>query len=283
MSRGHKVIWDTLNWQFEGWIVPAKSGRNARIVVAFHGFDRSADEMENFMPLFCENTSMLSINLLHHGESKPKDGMHNYSMLEPNELLDSIKIKIAEEFGEARIELLGYSMGSRICFKLLTESPNLFDRIIVLAPDGLRKGPLYRFVVNTRIGRFCWSLVDKFPKTNRRILDALYKVGVISGHRHHFGRYHTDNAEIRKRVAYGWAAHKMFWPELRDLANAMSQVESHLIFGDRDKIIPEKWSKGLKSELAKINCTAVKFHTIDSGHVMRHAATVEQIVSAIKP
>lgn len=282
MSRGRKVIWDNSSWKFEGWIVPAKSGKTSRVIIAFHGFDRSSEEMENFMPLYDDDTSMLSINLLHHGESKPKNGFHMYSMLEPNDLLDSIKIKIAEEFGEVRFELLGYSMGSRICFRLLTESHKSFDRIIVLAPDGLRKGPLYRFVVNTRIGRFCWSLVDRFPKTNRRILDALYKVGVISGNRHHFGRYHTDNAEIRKRVAYGWAAHKKFWPELRDLANAMSQIESHLIFGDRDKIIPEKWSNGLKSELAKINCTAVKFHTIDSGHVMRHAATVEQIVSAIK-
>ena len=105
---------------------------------------------------------------------------------------------------------------------------------------------------------------------------------MISGHKHHFGRYHTDNSEIRKRVAYGWATYKKFWPELKNLAIALSKVEAHLVFGSRDKIIPQKWTKGIISELDKIGCSTVLFHTIESGHVMRHAATVEQIVSAIK-
>ena len=284
MSRGTKVVWEDLSWRFEGWAVPAKSGKASSVVIAFHGFDRSSSEMENFMSFYDDDTAMLSVNLLHHGESGPIGDLHIYSMLEPSILIDSLMRKIQIEFGEGvnRLELLGYSMGSRICFRLLTENTDEFSRIIVLTPDGLRKGLLYKFVVNTRIGRFGWSLVDRFPKTNRGIIDALYKVGVISGHRHHFGRYHTDNSEIRRRVAYGWAAHKKFWPELRNLAKAMAKVEAHLVFGNRDKIIPEKWSRGLKSELTKIGCSSVQFHTIESGHVMRHAATVEQIVSAIK-
>ena len=284
MSRGTKVVWEDSSWRFEGWVVPAKSGKASSVVIAFHGFDRSASEMENFMPFYGDDTAMLSVNLLHHGESRPIGDLHIYSMLEPSVLVNVLKRKIQGEFGDdvERLELLGYSMGSRVCFRLLTESPEEVSRIIVLAPDGLHKGLMYKFVVNTRLGRFCWSLVDRYPKTNRRIIDALYKVRAISGHRHHFGRYHTDNSEIRRRVAYGWAAHKRFWPELDDLASAMSHVEAHLVFGDRDKIIPQKWSRGLIRELSKIGCESAQFHTIESGHVMRHAATIEQIVSAIK-
>ena len=284
MSRGEKVIWDDSNWRFEGWIVPAKSGSVNNVVIAFHGFDRNAEEMENFMPFYDDDTAMLSINLIYHGESRPIGERHIYSMLEPSILLDAIKRKAIEGFGEKvdSLELLGYSMGSRLCFQLLTESTETFKRIIVLAPDGLRKGPMYKFVVNTRLGRFCWSIIDKYPKTNRRIIDALYKVGMISGHKHHFGRYHTDNFEIRKRVAYGWAAHKKFWPELKDLAIALSKVEAHLVFGSRDKIIPQKWTKGMISELDKIGCSSVLFHTIESGHVMRHAATINQVLEAIR-
>ncbi|MBM71494.1 MAG: hypothetical protein CL847_01745 [Crocinitomicaceae bacterium] len=284
MSRGTKVVWDDSGWRFEGWVVSAKSGKNSKVAISFHGFDRSASEMENFMPFYCDDTALLSVNLLHHGESKPLDDLNIYSMLEPSILLEVLKRKIHEEFGDGveKLELLGYSMGSRVCFRLLTERPTDFSRIIVLAPDGLCKSIIYKFVVNTWIGRFCWSLVDRYPKTNKRIIDSLYKVGLISEHKHHFGRYHTDNSEIRRRVAYGWAAHKKFWPELGDLASAMSKVEAHLVFGNRDKIIPEKWSRGLKDELSKMGCDSVKFHKIESGHVMRHASTVEQIVSAIK-
>ncbi len=284
MSKGRKVVWEDSSWRFEGWVIQAQNNHAKKVVIAFHGFDRRASEMENFMSFYDNDTGMLSINLLHHGESGPVGDLHLYSMLEPEILLNSLIKKVQTEFGKnvEQLELLGYSMGSRICFQLLTERTVDFSRIIVLAPDGLRKGLIYKFVVNTRFGRFCWSLVDRFPKTNRSIIDALYKVGVISEHRHHFGRYHTDSPEIRKRVAYGWAAHKKFWPELSELASAMSKVETHIVFGNRDKIIPEKWSRGLKDEISKIDCDSVQFHTIESGHVMSHAATIEQIVSAIK-
>ena len=64
MSRGEKVIWDDSNWRFEGWIVPAKSGSANNVVIAFHGFDRNAEEMENFMPFYDDDTAMLSVNLI---------------------------------------------------------------------------------------------------------------------------------------------------------------------------------------------------------------------------
>ena len=282
MSRGHKVVWDDSNWRFEGWAVPAKSGENQTVAIAFHGFDRNSEEMENFMPLYDDNTALLSINLLHHGESRPLDPLPIDSQLDPEFLLKALDSKARELFGSRKkTELLGYSMGSRIAFKLLCLNPTSFSRIIVLAPDGMRKGLLYRFVVHTWLGRWCWSLVDKFPRTNRKIIDTLYKVKLISGHKHHFGRYHTDSPRIRKRVSYGWAGHKRFWPNLKELSVALSKTNSHIILGKKDKIIPAKWALGLKTELNRIKCESVNFHIVNSGHVMRHAEIVEEIASKI--
>ena len=283
MSTGKKVIWDSSSWRFEGWLVPAKSRITYSVTIAFHGFDRDACEMENFMPFYDDNTAMLSINLLHHGKSAPLDPLPIHSALGPLELLSAIEQKVKEEFPEAKtLELLGYSMGARITFKLVKEFPGKFNRLIALAPDGLKMTNLYKFVVHTKLGKLCWSLIDRFPKTNRRIIDALYKAGAITSHKHHFGRYHTDNSEIRRRVAYGWEGYKKFWAKPEALAHAFSQIDTTLVFGDRDKIIPEKWADELKRELGKISCSSVKFIKIESGHVMRHAATVEQIKDLIK-
>jgi len=283
MSEGMKVIWINNGWQFEGWIKPAVSGVTDRVVIAFHGFDRTAKEMESFMPIYDSNTALLSVNLLHHGKSKPLPPIKVDKILPPDILMAALEKMIKERWGNVESELLGYSMGSRVVLSLYENFPLNFHRIIVLAPDGLKMGKLYKFVVNTLVGRYCWGLVDKFPRMNRWLIDSLYKVGLISSHKHHFGRFHTDNPEIRQRVAYGWAGHKRFWPDeekLVELLKKNKSFEAHFVFGDRDKIIPYKWSSSLREKLQGLG--NVRFHIIQSGHVMRHPDTVNQIKSAIQ-
>mgnify|MGYP006156950127 CR=1 FL=1 len=282
MSKGIKVIWRDNGWQFEGWIKTAVAGATHKVVIAFHGFDRTAKEMENFMPLYDNKTTMLSVSLLHHGKSRPIPPLKIDKILPPEILMEALKNIIKERWGDVECELLGYSMGSRIALKLYENFPSNFYRIIVLAPDGLRMGGLYKFLVNTVIGRFCWGLVDKFPRVNRWCIDSLHKAGLISSHKHHFGRFHTDNHEIRQRVAYGWAGHKRFWPDEKKLSeafNSSSKIPAYFIFGDRDKIIPYRWSNSLRNKLQGEE--NVKFKIIDSGHVMRHPETVEKIKSVI--
>lgn len=285
MAQGKKAIWQHEDWCFEGWEVPSALDQTQKIVVAFHGFDRSASEMENFMPIFDETTAMLSINLLHHGESKPLPPRELDSILDPSTLLEAIYNRISESdtfnySSSTKIELLGYSMGGRIALSMLSYFPGEFSRVIALAPDGLKMSPGYKFFVGTSTGKKFWELVDKYPKTNANLIDALFKVGLISSHKHHFGRYHTDNPEIRRRVAYGWISHKLFWPKRAVLPVALGKLESaHLVFGARDKIIPFKWSAKLREDLK--GAQNVQFHTIECGHVMRHPETVGLIKALV--
>ena len=283
MSEGMKVILSNNGWQFEGWVKTAASGITKRVVIGFHGFDRTSKEMGNFMPIYDSNTALLSVSLLHHGKSRPLPPIKIDKILPPDILMEALDNFIKDRWGKVECELLGYSMGSRVALTLYENFPSNFHRIIVLAPDGLRMGKLYKFVVNTKLGRLCWGLVDKFPRGNRWLIDSLYKVRLISSHKHHFGRFHTDNPEIRKKVAYGWAGHKRFWPNEKKLVELLKKNEgfkAHFVFGDRDKIIPYKWSSSLRD---KLQCVGnVKFHIIESGHVMRHPDTVDQIKSAIQ-
>lgn len=284
MEQGKQVVWQYDNWSFEGWEISSLD-QTEKIVIAFHGFDRLASEMESFMPIFDASTAMLSINLLHHGESKPLTPRELDSVLEPQVLLDAIYARIAASpdlgYSESvQLELLGYSMGGRIALSMLSYFPGTFSRLIALAPDGLKMSPGYKFFVGTQIGKRFWELVDKYPKTNAYILDVLFKVGLISSHKHHFGRYHTDNPEIRRRVAYGWLSHKLFWPKRKALPSALRATStSHLIFGVRDKIIPYKWSDQLREDLKGAH--NVHFQTIACGHVMRHPETVALIKNCV--
>ncbi|MGY8883957.1 MAG: hypothetical protein ACKVKI_00425 [Flavobacteriales bacterium] len=290
MNNGEYVEWEYHGWQFGAWKISASNPTPAsKVVVAFHGFDRQAKEMENFMPLYDSNTSMLSISLLHHGSSKPLPPMSPEEPLSPQVLIDSVESYIGEN--HARFELLGYSMGARIALTLFQDFPDKFSRVIALAPDGLKMGRFYKFIVNTHIGKVTWGLVDKYPKTNRWIIDAMRTLRVISEHKHHFGRFHTDNPEIRQRVARGWMGHKEFWPEKNKLAkvlneNANTEKTGYFIFGSRDKIIPYSWSLPLQKTLQQLspNNSAIRgvyFLEVPCGHVMRHRDIVDLIKEKI--
>jgi len=290
MNNGEYVEWEHHGWQFGAWEIPASNPTpDSKTVVAFHGFDREAKEMGNFMPLYDSSTSMLSISLLHHGSSKPLPPLPLEEPLSPQVLIDALEAYTGAE--NVRFELLGYSMGARIALTLFQDFPDKFSRVIALAPDGLKMGRFYKFVVNTDIGRYTWGLVDKYPKTNRVILDAMRSLKVISEHKYHFGRFHTDNPEIRQRVARGWMGHKAFWPEKNKLAkvlneNINAEKTGYFIFGSRDKITPFSWSLPLQEALQQLrtNDSAIRgvyFFKVPCGHVMRHRNIVDLIKEKI--
>ena len=284
------IEWEYRGWRFGGWI---RGGDNLHlsktIVVAFHGFDRNSKEMFNFSPLFEETTAMLSVSLLHHERSTPIAPKNLDEALKPSVLIQAIESYISLNFAtpeNIKLVLLGYSMGSRIALTLFEKFPWKFSQIIVLAPDGLKMGNLYRFVVNTRLGKYCWRLIDKNPELNRWLIDNLRSMRLISQHKHRFSIYHTNTPEIRRRVAFSWAAHQLFWPNKNKLSktiheNITPEKKIYFIFGRRDKIIPFSWSKPLRNSLKKTT-EGAHFLVVSSGHVMRHRSIVNEIKWAIQ-
>ncbi|PCJ82613.1 MAG: hypothetical protein COA49_00700 [Bacteroidetes bacterium] len=284
MKTGVNVEWEYRGWRFGAWsTLDIDKVVNSKVVVAFHGFDRNADEMGNFLPLYDSETEMLSVSLVHHGRSTPLPPLDKKASLSPELLMEAVEYYIGNS--ETKIELLGYSMGGRIALTLFERFPEKFTRVIVLATDGLKMGNLYKFVVNSKVGEYTWRLIDKYPKTNKKAIDLLRDIRLISEYKHRFAIYNTNDSEIRQRVAYGWASHREFWPKKTKLAAQLIKYASEekpvfFIFGNRDKIIPMEWSLPLQKELQNVN-KSVCFLEIPSGHVMRHKTIVNSIISAI--
>ena len=86
------IEWEYRGWRFGGWIRRSENLKASQeIVVAFHGFDRNAREMFNFSPLFKDDSVMLSISLLHHGNSMPLPPIPLDEALKPALLIESIE------------------------------------------------------------------------------------------------------------------------------------------------------------------------------------------------
>ena len=276
--------WTDAGWTWQGlWFAPGADIR--QVVVAFHGFGRPLEEMANYLPLYPEGTAMLSVGLSHQNGSTTPPG-DSPPVLEPElfqSVLDSWVDSLAPESGE-RLDraLLGYSLGGRIALTLFERKPEAWSGMILLAPDGFRKNPMYRFAVETRLGRATWAWTDRHAESVRSLIRTLRRMKIIPAHLEHFALHHTQDQAMRTLVANTWKTHRAFWPTREGSRQAWAvssarRASVHAVFGTRDAIIPWAWCKPWRS----LSSDHIHFLQVESGHVMRHADTVECIAQAI--
>jgi len=276
--------WTQAGWTWQGlWLAPESGTR--LVVVAFHGFGRPLDEMANYLLLYPAGTAMLSVGLSHHnGSTAPKND--EPPVLRPelfHAALDSWVNSLLPEGGDRPGRaLLGYSLGGRIALTLFERNPEAWSGMILLAPDGFRKNPMYRFAVETRLGRATWAWTDRHADTVRSWIRAMRRMKIIPAHLEHFALHHTQDHAMRTLVAHTWKTHRAFWPTRNGTKSAWDglaarEVAVHAIFGSRDVIIPWSWSKPWRDFAP----SQVHFLKVPCGHVMRHSDTVECIAQAI--
>jgi len=241
--------------------------------------------MGNYLPLYSEGTAMLSVGLSHQNGSTAPEG-DEAPELEPElfqRALDSwVDSLIPEQGDRPGRALLGYSLGGRIALTLFERNPDAWSGMILLAPDGFRKNPMYRFAVETRLGRATWAWTDRNASTVRSWIRGIRRMRIIPAHLEHFALHHTQDHAMRTLVARTWKTHRAFWPTRAGSRKAWSQASQrgtsvYAIFGTRDAIIPWAWTQAWRS-LAN---DRVHFLRIECGHVMRHPETVKRIVQAI--
>lgn len=264
-------------WTWQGRLFA--TNRPVRVVVAFHGFGRPMEEMGNYLPLYPEGTAMLSVGIAHQNGSSTPAFKAAPPVLEPALLMQALEDWL-NQLGLSCVpkHLLGYSLGGRISLALFEHVPETWSGMVLLAPDGFKKNAMYRFAVETALGRACWAFVDRHAEAVRRFIRGLRRARIIPAHLEHFALHHTEDHAMRQLVSNTWKSHRLFWPSRRGTAEAWRRlpqrnVHVHAVFGQRDAIIPWAWSRPWR----RLGSSHVHFLTVNSGHVMRHPETVEAV------
>lgn len=259
--------------------------KKPRVLVAIHGFARPLEDMLAWASQWPEPRLFISIHLPHHGESGPtKNPGPDDQAIQPKVLMQIIReIALIEGGREGLFDLIGYSIGGRIALALLAESPESWGRVLLLAPDGLKKSLFYAFTVHTKWGRIFWFWLDRHAESILRGIDRLLDLQIISKHLHAFGHFHLSSHPMRMMVWKGWRTHRACWPSHQKITNSCTHLAGplDLIFGDRDRIIPPANGHRLKRLMPSVY--PVGFHTIPSGHAMMHKETIQSIIQCIFP
>jgi pimeloyl-ACP methyl ester carboxylesterase len=249
-------------------------GEGSEIILAFHGFGRTADDMICFAKKLKPHQKLVSIGLFSHSISEFFTDDIIHKPLEPQEWKEFI-LAFLKIHGQTKFHLVGYSMGGRLAMVTAQLLPESVLSMSLYATDGLKINLLYRFASSTRVGLYFSRYLKQNPRPLFRIVDFLKTARLMPTKLHRFVYVHIDTFEKREQVFTAWLIYKKMFPDLRLLASIINKkgFKFMMVFGKYDSVIPPKSGRKFSDMIGCQTC----FKQIDTGHRMLNEEAIEMV------
>ena len=253
-------------------------GTGKKILFAFHGFNNHAEDFKVLENFFGNDYTIVAVNLFFHGDSHAQNHLveKGFSVDDLKNLFD----ELASLFPAEKYTLIGYSLGGRIVLKLLEIYPEKLEKIILLAPDGIRISIVYRLLTQTSLGRILLKRVIDNPSIFFVLARILRKSGLVGEKRYHFTLENFDSKTKRWKVYLVWMTLRKIISKKSGVKNIIRKhnIPMHLFFGKHDRIIPPsigiKFQKGMEEYIS--------LTVLESGHHLLKENVVTEIASNLK-
>lgn len=227
--------------------------------LTFHGYGQEAEVLHHFAKTLKPDARILSFDLPLHGNTTIKKDK-SLGIGDVGELMGVAM----REVGASRCSLIGFSLGGKIVLEMVELTPGKIDRILLIAPDGLKTNPLYWLVTHTLLVRSLFRLVILFPQPFFAISRLLAASGLMNRKVDEFVRSQMGTREKREKVLKTWMTFKHIRPSLDQVRKRIwrYKIKPTLVFGTKDRVIHPKLAKKLSGE----NCKTAKLIMLDAGH-----------------
>lgn len=217
-------------------------GEGEELWVTFHGYGQSGEVMAHFMRHFRPDVRSINFDLPHHGET----ALHHESVT-PSELSDVLGHLLRMEKRQ-RCSLLAFSLGGKVALKLMELMPGKIDHVILIAPDGLKINPLYRFTANTLAGKWLYGRVIDNPSRLFFAAKMLSRSRILNKKIEQFMYQQLETREKRELVYSVWRVFRLIIPDLHDIRSKIFRydIRTTLVFGRHDRIIHPSLAKKLE-------------------------------------
>jgi pimeloyl-ACP methyl ester carboxylesterase len=247
-------------------------GNGPKILLAFHGYGNEAALFAPFEKYLEHEYTILSFDLPHHGSSKWTEDLP----LTQKDLVHLFR-EVLAIFKVDKVSLMGYSIGGRICLNAIALVPELVDRTLLMAADGLATHRFYYIMTRTAIGRRIFRYTLQNPHLSLPAINWLRKMKLVAAARHQYTMHYIGSDQNRSLLL-------QVWPGLSDLmispAKIKETIRKHqmpvtLIMGAHDFVIRPalgtKFSKGLNS----VNVVIIQkghrvFDVTNAGEIAQH-------------
>lgn len=239
-------------------------GTGEKLLLAFHGFNRSASDFHSFAKHLEGKYTIVAIDLLFHGRSR----MKNETGAGLPTLFDSDLLELQHHFlnryGVQKCALAGYSFGGRLAMRITELNGKTVDLLCLIASDALKWNAGYAFAARTMAGRSLFLLMAKYPSSIFALMNLMGKMGLFHPKAVEFYKNQVSNEQVRYRVYNVWVAHRKLVPHISRVADQVVKnvIPLILIFGSYDKIIPAR----MGTLLCRLSQPFGSIHLLEAGH-----------------
>jgi pimeloyl-ACP methyl ester carboxylesterase len=262
-------------------------GTGPRLVFAFHGYGESAAAFAFLGEAIGDDFTLVAIDLPFHGQTEWNDGL----FFDPVDLLFLLRAIEAALVSTQPAPsdpsspatplttgptpppalylpgwwLLGYSMGGRIALQLLQNSPQLVDKLVLLAPDGLKLNPWYWLATQTCPGNILFRATMRRPGWFFLLLRLGNWLQLVNPSVYKFTVQYINDDRVRQELYTRWTTMRGFRPRLAVIAAIIRerQLPVRLVYGSYDRII--RWESAEKFRKRGITTTC-RLTLLPTGH-----------------
>lgn len=240
-------------------------GNGKQIWIALHGFAQEGSVFSALRPYLPATITLIALDLPWHGASSWESA--TFSLEDMQGVIDTLLAKKQV----TQYTLLAFSFGARLALALSTREAHRWERLILLAPDGLPRRDWYAFFDQTPL----WAkkgLSGLFDRASwvLKLAEKMYRWNWLDAYSLKFMRQHLQTALNRERLKGIWLSAAAF-PSLVQTCSFLvkrADLEIQLITGERDAVIPPSAFAYLVQQIPQMRWLKIK----DAGHDLWHAA-----------
>lgn len=255
-------------------------GSGPKQVICFHGYGEDASTFE-FLEKHVDNQfTFYCIDLPFHGKTEWNDG-RTFTTTDLINIVENILHQNNHKLQTTNNKpaVLGFSLGGRIALSLYQAMPQAVEKIILLAPDGLKVNFWYWLSTQTWLGNKFFSFTMKHPRWFFWFLKVLRRMKLINASIFKFCNHYVDDAQARHLLYTRWTTLRKLKPNLNHIKKSIHENKTavRLLYGKHDRIIlssvGEKFKKGIQEE-----CSIT---IIPSGHHIMNEKHIDEILVAL--
>jgi pimeloyl-ACP methyl ester carboxylesterase len=246
-------------------------GKGDQQVICFHGYGEDSNSFSFLEKYAGEKFTFIAIDMPFHGNTEWDEA--DFATTD----LTSIVKNIVKQ--NLKLTLMGFSLGGRIALSLYQAMPSEIDRLLLLAPDGLKINFWYWLATQTFLGKGLFSFTMKHPGWFFGFLKFINLLGLVNRSIFKFVNYYIGDEKVRKQLYQRWISLRKLKPGVRQIKNLISKnhIQVRLIYGKYDRIIlpnaGERFCKGIER--------SSKISIIHSGHQVLHENHIAEILPAL--
>jgi pimeloyl-ACP methyl ester carboxylesterase len=235
-----------------------REGTGGKCMLLFHGFGQDHLAFTTWSEALKAEYSVYTFDLFFHGRSK----WENQQIIGHQDWKNILLLFFDKE-GMGRFELSGFSIGAKFALLTVTLFPDRIDKIILVAPDGIKKSFWYSLATGTSLVRAIFRSLVLNPKRIRALVLFLNFFHLEDRELLRFAEVQLSSDAGRRRVYNSWIYFRDLGCDLVELSHILNSSAIPVIFvlGKFDKVIPSGQIKRFASTLKNH-----QFYLLDATH-----------------